>query len=68
MNIYVVADGGGWSVKRGASTLSVIATHCVKDDAIAFARVIARAERAEVIVIDESGAEHHDIDASAYAE
>jgi hypothetical protein len=68
MNIYIVADGGGWSVKRGAASLSVIATHCSKDDAIAFARIIARAERVDVIVVDDVGNEHRGNDVSAYAE
>ena len=55
LNIYVVPDGGGWSVKRGADSLAVIATCCHKADAIAFAESLARAEGVRLIIADESG-------------
>jgi hypothetical protein len=44
VNICVVPDGGGWSVKRGAESLAPIATHRSQEDAISSARVLARAE------------------------
>jgi hypothetical protein len=49
-NIYVVPDAGGWSVKRGDASLSVIATHRRKDDAIAFAHTVASADGVKVVV------------------
>jgi hypothetical protein len=56
-NIYVFPDGGGWSVKRGGASVAVIATHYRRDDAVAFARVLAHADGAQLIVVNESGVE-----------
>jgi len=56
-NIYVIPDGGGWSVKRGRASLGVIATHYRRDDAVAFARVLAQTEGVQMIVVSESGIE-----------
>jgi hypothetical protein len=52
INVYVVADAGGWSIKRGKESSTILATHRSKDEAIAFAKAVAMTHGVEVVVVD----------------
>jgi hypothetical protein len=55
LDIYVVAEAGGWAVKRAGGF--AITTHAGRDEAIVFARSLAADNGARLIVVEPDGRE-----------